>query len=85
MMPTHNPRDFGEIVRDEMLMRDKISACLSHGPKTVVDIAKELDYPSNEVMIWLMGMWRYGLVTETGKPDDEGYFHYKLREENGHE
>jgi predicted transcriptional regulator len=73
-------RDVREIMRDEMVFKDKIVTVLRDGPKTIPEIAEALEYPSHEVVYWLMAMWRYGVVVETGKPDDEGYYQYKLTE-----
>lgn len=75
-------RDHAEILRDEMVMRDKIAALLTDGPKTIVEIAEALGSPAQETTIWVMAMWRYGYITASGKPDDSGYFSYTLREEN---
>jgi len=33
--------------------------------------------PSNEVMTWLMGMRRYGLVVESAEANDDDYFTYR--------
>jgi hypothetical protein len=75
-------RDRDEVMRDEMVMRDKIAALLSDGPKTIPEIAGRLGHPAPEVVLWVMAMRRYGRIAETGKPDDAGYFRYTLREEN---
>lgn len=72
-------RDFAEIMRDEMVIKDKIVARLREGPKTIPEIADSLGYPKHEVVFWVMAMWRYGTLEETGKPDDEGYYQYKLK------
>jgi len=76
------PRDHAEILRDEMVMRDRIAALLSDGPKTIPEIAESMGFPANEVTLWIMAMWRYGRIAVTGKPDDDGYFRYILRDEN---
>jgi len=73
-------RDLAEVMRDEMVMKDKIVALLRDGPKTVPDIARALEYPGREVMFWVMAMWRYGVLVETGKANADGYFEYKLTE-----
>lgn len=71
-------RDLREVIREEMLMRDKIVDILKNGPRTVPEIAQVLGYPSNEVMFWVMGMRKYGFVAEIGEVTDEGYHKYKL-------
>ena len=71
-------RDLGEVLRDEMIMRDKIIPLLEEGDKTVPELAEALGSPSHEVMYWLMGMRRFGNVEEVGRPDEDGYFKYTL-------
>ncbi|MBF7083838.1 MarR family transcriptional regulator [Desulfallas sp. Bu1-1] len=68
-------RDIREIIREEMLMRDKILAVLRDGPKTVPEIAQALGCPSHEVMYWVMGMRKYGHVAET--EEEDGYYKYR--------
>ncbi|HUW64669.1 MAG TPA: MarR family transcriptional regulator [Spirochaetia bacterium] len=76
-------RDLREVIREEMLQRDRIMDVLKDGPRTVPEISAAMGYPSHEVMFWLMGMRKYGFVAETGEPTDEGYYKYKaVREGN---
>jgi len=75
------PRNLGEVLRDEMYMRDQILKVLSGGPKTIAVIAGELGYPSDEVLRWVMGMRRYGLIIEMPKARADDYYQYKLREQ----
>jgi len=72
-------RDVREIIREEMLARQRILAVLSDGPKTVPEISAALGRPSHEVMFWVMGMRKYGLVAEAGEPTDDGYYQYKAK------
>jgi len=76
-------RDLREVIREEMLMRDKIVDILKNGPRTVPEIAQVLGYPSYEVMYWVMGMRKYGYVSEIGEVTDEGYHKYKAVEKEG--
>jgi predicted transcriptional regulator len=76
----HAIRDVNEIMRDEMIFKDKIVSVLRDGPKTIPEIAEALEQPSHEVVYWVMAMWRYSVVAETGKPNDEGYYQYQLTE-----
>jgi len=69
-----------EVLRDEMVMHDQISALLEEEPRTIPELADAMGFPSNEVLLWVMAMWRYGKVEETGKADMDGFFHYKLKE-----
>lgn len=68
-------RDVREVIREEMLMREKIAGILRVGPKTVPEIAEVLGCPPHEVMFWVMGMRKYGQVSET-ELTDEGYYKY---------
>jgi predicted transcriptional regulator len=74
-------RDLAEVLRDEMYMRDKIIGLLQKGPKTIPEIATELGCPSHEVMMWVMGMRRYGIITEMPKERADDYYQYRLRSE----
>ncbi|SHJ48065.1 MarR family transcriptional regulator [Desulfofundulus thermosubterraneus] len=69
-------RDVREVVREEMLMRDKILDVLKDGPKTVPEIAQAVGYPCHEVMFWVMGMRKYGHLCED-ELTDEGYYRYR--------
>ena len=80
-MPVQNIRNLAEILRDEMTARDKITSQLRKGPKTIPEIADALKCPTYETTLWIMAMWRYGAIAETGKADAEGYFSYALKEE----
>lgn len=80
-MSTQGMRNMLEIAQDEMIMRDRISALLQNGPKTIPELSEELGSPSYEVVIWLMSMRRFGQVEEVGRPDVDGYFKYELKAE----
>ena len=71
-------RNFREVFRDAFQMQDRIAALLRDAPQTIPSLAFVLEASTVEVMPWLMAMWRYGLVTPTGKADAEGYYLYKL-------
>ena len=74
MMAMEKPalRDLREIMRDEMVQRDRIVAVLRDGPKTLPEIAEAIDEPVYEVTIWVMGMRRYGRIVALpmGRADD---------------
>jgi predicted transcriptional regulator len=76
-------RDVREIVREEMFMRAKVLAVLKEGPKTVPEIAKNLDYPASEVMYWVMSARKYGYLEEINEVTDEGYYKYQLVDNKG--
>ena len=70
-------RNIAEVMRDEMIMEERILSQLSEAPKTIPEIAAALEYPANDVVFWVMTMWRYGSLEEVGKPNDEGYYKYR--------
>jgi len=70
-------RDAREVMRDEMIMRDKVLATLQDGPLTVPEIAEAMSFPVHEVMYWVMAARKYGLIEEVPDPDDD-YFQYAL-------
>jgi len=74
----NNNRSLIEVMRDEMAMQEKILSVLRDGPKTIPEIAALLEYSKRDVMIWVMAMWRYGKLIETGKTNQDGYFEYKV-------
>lgn len=76
-------RDLREVIRDEMVMKDKILAILKDGPRTVPEISEAMGCPSHEVMFWVMGMRKYGFVSETGEVTDEGYHKYQAAAREG--
>jgi len=71
-------RNLVEVMRDEMVVKNSIVSLLSDKPKTIPEIAVALQYPGSDVMYWVMAMWRYGYIEETGKPNDDGYYTYRL-------
>jgi hypothetical protein len=77
-MGTEPRRGLAEIMRDEMVMKDRIITCLREEPKTIPEIAAALGHPPHEVLLWVMAMWRYGTVAEVEKPRGEEYFQYTL-------
>ena len=74
-------RDMLEIAQDEFIMRDRILDILKEEPKTILEIAEIMNYPSREVTIWLFGLRRYGFIEEIGRADIDGYFKYELKEQ----
>jgi len=82
MMENKPPRDLGEIMRDEMVMRGKITDLLKDGPKTIPEIAEGLGKPTYEVQLWVMAMRRYGKLDAEPKGRGDDYFSYALKEED---
>jgi hypothetical protein len=76
-------RDAREVVREEMLMKDRIVEVMLDGPKTIPEIAQALGYTGYEVMYWVMAMRKYNYVAETEEATDEGYYRYTLTEKGG--
>lgn len=70
-----------EIMRDEMIMRDRIIPLIQEEPKTIPEIAEAIGAPTYETVYWVMAMRRYGMVEEIGRPDVNGYFKYEFKEE----
>lgn len=74
-------RDMREVMRDEMIMRDRIFALLADDAKTIPQISEALGRPDHETVCWVMAMRRYGMVEEIGRPDVDGYFKYEVKEQ----
>ena len=70
-------RDVREVVREEPVMRGRILDALMAGPLTVPEIARAIGAPTNEVVIWVMGMRRYGWLAEIKGATVDGYFQYE--------
>jgi DNA-binding IclR family transcriptional regulator len=69
-------RDVREIVRDEPLMRSRLLELLQSGPLTVPELAVTGGLPEDEVMLWVMGLRKYGYVAEQPDVSPEGYYRY---------
>ncbi len=61
-------RDIREVVRDEPLMRDHLLELLAGGPLTVPALAAAAGQPDAEVVVWMMGLRKYGYVVEEKSP-----------------
>ena len=81
LMRTQSKRGLAEVMRDEMIMKDKIIALLRDEPKTIGELSEALACPSHEMMLWVMAMWRFGTVVEVEKSRTEEYFRYELKQE----
>ena len=81
-METERKRGLAEVLRDEMVMKDKIVALLRKEPKTISEIADALGCPSHETMLWVMAMWRYGTEVEVEKARTEEYIQYTVNPEH---
>lgn len=73
-------RDLGEVLRDGAMERDRITAVLRGGPKTIPELADALAAPPYEVTKWLMEMRRFGRVRELAKSRADDYYRYELVE-----
>ena len=78
MKGTERRRDPSEVMRDEMLMKEKIASLLREGPRTIPEIADALRRPAREVTLWVMALRRYGALEEIPKPKADDYYRYKL-------
>ncbi len=74
-------RNPAEVLRDEMIMRDRIIGLLREGPKTIPDLAAAMGHPPHEVTKWVMAMRRYGTIAEMPKGRADDYYTYTLRSE----
>ncbi len=77
---TERDRDVREIIRDEHLMRRPILEALASGPLTIPEIAAVIERPAHEVVFWVMGMRKYGHLTEVKEVTDEGFYRYEIVE-----
>jgi hypothetical protein len=73
-------RNSAEVLRDEMFMQDRVIGALNGGPRTILEIAQELNCPSAEVTRWVMAMRRYGKLIDLPKSRADDYYRYKLVE-----
>ena len=60
-------RETREVMREEPLVRARLLELLAAGPQSVPELAERAGLPAEEVMVWLMGMRKYGFVAETDK------------------
>ncbi len=70
-------RDIREVMREEPVMRARILAALSDSPLTVPQIAAAIGAPTHEVLLWVMGMRRFGWLSEVKGSEADGYFQYE--------
>ena len=73
-------RDPSEVMRDEMVVKDRIVSVLRESPRTIPELAEALGAPAREVTRWVLAMRRYGALEELPKPKSEDYFRYAVRE-----
>ena len=66
-----------EQFKNQTKIRREITAALKQGAKTVPELAKEIGYPSEDVMWHLMAMKKYGLAVEVDEAGD--YYRYGLK------
>ena len=62
-------RNLNEVLRDEMVERNRVAMVLRTGPKTLPEIATALGAPAPEVTKWVMAMRRYGRIRDLPKAD----------------
>ncbi len=78
--PLREVREVREVIREEPIMRARILELLRGGPLTVPELAAAMDRPTHEVLLWVMGMRRFGRLREVGGVTPEGYFRYEAIE-----
>jgi hypothetical protein len=81
-MARKNMRNRAEVLRDEMVMQQRIRALLAEGPLTIPQLAEALSTPGWEVTTWVMAMRRYGLLKELPKSRADDYYQYTLLKED---
>ena len=69
-------RNRAEVLRDEMVVRDRIRELLEDRPRTIPEIAEALAAPGWEVTAWVMAMRRFGLLRELPKERADDYYRY---------
>lgn len=70
-------REVAELAREEPAMHKRILEEVAAGEgRTIPEIAEALEYPSVEIVYWVMSMWKYGLLVESAEVDEDGYFKY---------
>ena len=79
-MSTPKTRAMVEICRDEMTMHGVILEALGDEERTVPALAEATSLPVSEVMVWVMGMRRYGWLREIKGSESDGYFRYQAEE-----
>jgi len=80
MTATPPLRNLREVLRDEMVERDRVASVLHDGPHTIPEIAEALHAPTTEVTKWVMAMRRYGRVRDLPKSRADDYYQYALTE-----
>jgi predicted Rossmann fold nucleotide-binding protein DprA/Smf involved in DNA uptake len=80
-----HPRNLAEVLRDEMIIRERIIDLLREEPRTIPEISEALGHPSHEVMMWVMAMRRYGILIEMPKSREDDYYHYTIRREGDYD
>jgi len=80
-MKKRTMRNLAEVLRDEMYMKNRIISSLKEKPKTIPEIAAELNCPPSEVTAWVMAMRRYGSITDLPKARADDYYQYKYVED----
>lgn len=69
-------RDIREVVREEPLMRRRLLDLLADEPMTVPELAAAGGFAADDVMVWVMGLRKYGQITEADETA-EGLFRYR--------
>ena len=72
-----------EMAKEQRKIIKKIKECLKAGPKTIPEIASEVDMPTGVVTWYVMTLFKYGEVVPEEEVD--GYFKYRLAKAEGGE
>ena len=70
-------RDIREVIREEPLVRGRlVELLLRDGPLTVPEVAERAGFPEDEVMVWMMGLRKYGYIAEQKAATGDDYHRY---------
>jgi predicted transcriptional regulator len=76
-------REVPASVREELKtfnrMKRSIRTALEEGPKTIPELASELDISPAEVTYYLMSLRKYGMVMTGEVNDMDEYYYYQLK------
>ncbi len=76
-MKPSRPKTTVEKFRDEMGLHKKILSLLEErGPLSINEISQAIQWPNDEIMMYVMAMRKFGLIEEAPKERRDRYFKY---------
>jgi len=76
------PKELMDKVKEQTKIKNAIIKALKESPKTVPELAKELNMDSYTLFWYLMTLWKHREVEEVEKTD-EGYWKYGVVKKEG--